>query len=382
MKMLKKMCSCISALCLATTLFGGLSLATANAATKIYGDVNNDGIVNATDVVTLNSFLQGKISPSSINTKYLDVDINVVLDVNDKKTIAQYIVNNISSLPYTESGSNFVYYANTFPADNTRNYVKYNCKTGTRSTYTLNKLSPVSTYAGDIDDREIDSSNNAQAIVHLNYKKGNNLKRASGFIVSDHVIATCAHCLYDADGKNFCTDYKVSVYNPEGTSIVTTYSAKELHIPQSYIDQNPSSLQYNNTYDYGLIYVEEDLSKYGNIALGLPTDNFRTTFQTVWVSGFPGDVNGTPTTSRYYASGEAILEGSQDSEYKIYTDTYISGGDSGGPAYIEYTLKGETFRSAIGISSSISDSFHPQYSVATRITLPVLRFFMNNNHIG
>lgn len=341
-----------------------------NAISTVYGDVNGDGIVDIADVVAANRFLRGNTPQTSVNMKYLDVDKNTVIDINDSKTINQYILRLISSLPYSESNSSFDYSSYTLPQDSTRSYVKYNCQTGSQSTYTLNQASTASTLAGDIDDREPDSSNNAQAVVYLYSKNGTTTYiRGSGFIVSDHVIATCAHCLYD--NNSFNTNYQVRIYDTNGTSVIATYNAKELHIPSQY---------YNNQsidYDYGLIYVDEDLSTYGKISLGLPTNNFKLTSQTVNVSGFPILVNDTLNFSRYYGVGNII---SATTDYRIYYTTYTSGGNSGGPVYIEYTLNGESFRSAIGIhtASTVNNLYH----LGTRITLPVLRFYYSNSNIG
>ena len=68
----------------------------------------------------------------------------------------------------------------------------------------------------------------------------------------------------------------------------------------------------------------------------------------------------------------------------IDSTAYCSGGDSGGPMYIEYSLNGTTFRSALGICFG----YYPQiqttarYSTGVRITTPVLRFFMDNEYIN
>lgn len=49
--------------------------------------------------------------------------------------------------------------------------------------------------------------------------------------------------------------------------------------------------------------------------------------------------------------------------------------------YIEYTLNGESYRSAVGIVNGIVDGTN-RYSYGIRITTPVLRFYMDNNNIG
>ena len=371
MKIFKGMLSMFTALAMFVCTMPSVKV----SATTIYGDVNNSGTVDLTDVSMLNLYLEGSVSASSINKKYADVDQNTVLDVCDLKTLKAYINHSLSYLPYSESGNTFNCNSYVFPSDSTRSYTKYNCSTGTQSTYTLNGLSNYLPRTGNYDGRQIDSSANAKSIVKLEYKKSDGVTyRASGFIVDKHIIATSAHCIYN--GTSFNTNYTIKIYDSNGTTLLNTLYAKELHVPSSYIS-NPS-----NYYDYGLIYVDSSLSSYGNIALGTATDYFMTTSSDLSISGFPGEVSGSPVGSvRYYETGEVL---SSSNSYMIDSTAYASGGDSGGPMYIEYSLNGTTFRSALGIYSGHYDQTPTQnrYSTGVRITTPVLRFYMDNDHIN
>lgn len=333
--------------------------------TILYGDVDGDGEISIIDATQLNRYLKGYVLTSNVNLQYADVDKNTALDVNDIKIMQNYIARTIPSLPYSESGNMFDIDTYTVPTDVSRSYIKYDCLTRTQTSYTLSTPAARSV---SVDDRILDSSANAQCIVYLSYKKSNGGSyRGTGFIVDDHIIATCAHCLYD--GSAFNTDYKVKVYNIDGTSLVATYSAKELHIPSSYYNSQ------SHNYDYGLIYVDEDLSSYGTMALGLTTNEFKSTAQTVSVSGFPGAVNGIGTTCRYYGSGTVTTS---TNDYRISYTSYTSGGDSGGPVYIDYELLNGTFRSAVGIHTHGGTTTRS----GVRITLPILRFYYNNSNIG
>lgn len=361
----------------------GIILPLSASASTVYGDVDNSGTVDISDVVRLSKFLVGEKLVSDVNMKYADVDQNTVLDTNDAKVIMKYITHFISSLPYSQSGITFNYNTYSVPTDEARSYVKYDCATGNTTNYTLsvpsalNSLSdPLREY--NIDDRVLDSSANAQCIVRLNYKKNGVERRGSGFIIDNHIIATCGHCIYDIDHNEFCTDYTIKVYNVAGDTIIATYSADELHLPSAYI--NPPSGE-SADYDYGLIYVDENLSQYGKMALGLVTDNFEYTAQTVYVSGYPGKVNGASNTNRVFGSGSILTE---STEHQLWYSTYANSGDSGGPVFMEYTLGTETFRSAVGIQTGglgygIYDEY---YHFGTRITLPLLRFFFTNPNIG
>jgi len=333
--------------------------------TIIYGDVDNDGSVTIMDATQLNRYLNGYVLTSNVNLKCADVDKNTALDVNDVKIMQHYLARAIPSLPYSESGNMFDIDTYTVPTDVPRSYIKYDCLTQSQTSYTL---STPAARDVSVDDRILDSSANAQCIVYLSFKcSDGGYYRGTGFIVDDHIIATCAHCLYD--GSAFNTDYRIKVYDIAGTSLVATYSAKELHIPSNYYNSTSSS------YDYGLIYVDEDLSSYGTMALGLPTNEFKSTAQTVSVSGFPGTVNGIGTSCRYYGSGTVTTS---TNDYRISYTSYTSGGDSGGPVYIDYALKNKTFRSAVGIHTHGNGTLHS----GVRITLPILRFYYNNLNIG
>lgn len=366
-KWMKKLTSIMCTLCLAAIPAASMP---ANAAATVYGDVNNNGEVEIGDCILLNKYLTGQIPSSGINMKNADVDMNAVLDVNDAKVIMDSIVGLVPSLPYSESGNMINYNSYSVPPDQARSYIKYDCVTGQQTTYSLSKASEVSTAAVVDDDRILDSSANAQCIVYLHIRDGSvNGARGTGFIVDDHIIATAAHCLYD--GTKFMGKTTVSIYNAEGTTPIKTCSATQLHIPSSYLT---ASVPKN--YDYGLIYVEEDLSAYGKMSLGIMTNNFVCTNQAVNVSGFPGEVNDVPTTGRYYATGNIKPS---NGNYTFDYTTMTSSGDSGGPVYIEYTLKGEIFRSAIGIHTyGNGQSSHS----GTRITLPLLRFYYSNPNVG
>ncbi len=356
-----------SAFCMAAAPAAGMPVMAANAPTTIYGDVDSSGKVDIGDVITLQNYLAGKIATSNINMKYADVDKNVVIDVNDSKIILDYLIKKVTSLPYSESGSMHECNTYSFLEDETRSYVKYDCATGKTTTYSLPKNSTSSTRSGS-DDRVIDSSANAQCIVRLEYPNGSS---GSGFIIDDHIIATAGHCV--CAGTSFLSP-TIQIYDAGGTNKIKEYTPSELHIPTSIY--NDLEYVYKASTDYGLIYVKEDLSAYGKMSLGTVSEMFHTTGQTVNVSGYPGTVHGVGNNKdRYYGTGKVEVYYSKPEQLK-YT-AYMSRGDSGGPVYIEYTLKGETFRSAIAINTSSSSSgFY-----GTKITQPLLRFYYNNPNI-
>ncbi len=368
MKILGKIISCL----VAAALYTGC-ITTVSAST-IYGDVNNDGLVDIVDVSQLSMYLSGCVRPSRINARYADVDQNAVIDVNDLKTLEAYISHGITSLPYSEnSNSNYGCTSYVFPGDSTRQYIKYNCSTGHETVYTLNQLPIVSMMSDNVDDRTIDSSSTSKSIVYLEGTNNRNERFCgSGFIVNNHIIATCAHCLYN--GYSFNTDMEIRIMNETGNVLLRTVTPKELHVPFEYVASSPYE------YDYGLIYVEDNLASYGKLAFGTVTDYSINTNSELDISGFPTEVMGTTIyTTRYFGTGNVK---SSSNDYLLETTAYSGGGDSGGPMYIPYTLNGQTFRSVVGIVSYAQPNTAVRYSGGVRVTTPVLRFYMDNSNIG
>lgn len=261
--------------------------------------------------------------------------------------------------------------ANCTSADaffNKMKYKAYNFSQNKVFSYTLDENGfQVNQRAGLIDDRVPDKDT---SVVRLS--------TGTGFIVDDHTIATAAHCVYGVDNKSFIKDLKVNIYDENCTKILKTITPKEAHIPVYY------SLKGDERYDYALLYVEEDLSKYGEFSLSMPMDSFMTSGATVTVSGFPDKTASDPNAGghkRYKADGEIMDIRTYDPElwdYQIKYSTFTSGGDSGGPIYTTQTFDGETYHTVVGIHTSSGGKVR----YGTRITTTLLMFYYNNDHIG
>ena len=262
--------------------------------------------------------------------------------------------------------------ANCTSADaffNKMKYKAYNFSENKTFSYTLDENDfQVNQRAGLIDDRVPDKDT---SVVQLSIG-------GTGFIVDDHLIATAAHCVYGVDNKSFIKDLKVNIYDENCTKILKTITPKEVHMPLYY------SFKGDKRYDYALLYVEEDLSKYGEFSLSMPMDSFMTSGATVTVSGFPGGTVSNPNAGgnkRYKADGEIMDIRTYDPElwdYQIKYSTFTSGGDSGGPIYTTQTFDGETYHTVVGIHTSSGGKVR----YGTRITTTLLMFYYNNDHIG
>lgn len=175
---------------------------------------------------------------------------------------------------------------------------------------------------------------------------------SSGFVVSDHVIATAAHCVYNNKIN------EILLFDNNGK--VTLHATPvEYHIPSNYL--GPVAF----TYDYALISVKEDLSDYACFDLGVTLDSFPDTGSTISVTGFPYEImkNGkriivnTDTQHMMY-TGNGTVKRTDDLPNQfynvsdlIYYDCDISMGNSGGPAYITESLNGKTYYTVIAINA-------------------------------
>ncbi len=207
----------------------------------------------------------------------------------------------------------------------------------------------------------------------------------SGFIVSDHVIATAAHCVYDLNTTTntwqFPTTLTVSIYGTDANlnSPNTTYTAKEIHVPADYVTINNTT---NHNYDYALIYVEEDLLEDNDaFNLGYVSDEFIDAEAQIYSCGFTTNNN---ITSRYCSTGNL----DKMSEVINFNNNLIIEGDpitpqgkSGGVVYYECPDGNKT---AVGIlfGGGIANDGTILGLGAIRITPTISRFLLSNPNIN
>ncbi len=225
MKVKKKLTSLILAGIMTVMSCG--SFGTSAAVEKKLPDPNGDGTLNISDSVLIMQYLCGAYAPTDI--KELDVDRNGVVSYMDAKRIELYTAG------LKESGVVEVptYKDNTNMANTIRRYHVYDAKTGNyNKSYHLPPMSSVNNSRAIIgdDERVIDwtKSGTVKLIttplddsVDYDYSEG------TGFVVSDHVIATASHCVYNQ---------KISeILLFDNTGKVTLHATPvEYHIPDDY----------------------------------------------------------------------------------------------------------------------------------------------------
>jgi len=200
----------------------------------------------------------------------------------------------------------------------------------------------------------------------------NNTWHGSGIVVDDHVIATAAHCLYQ--NNNFMKSVTINFYNEDCTQLEYSTTAKNIHIPANYASSGSSN------YDYGLIYVDDDVSDYvANV--GVMTDYFMGTSQILTSSGFTLH---SPLNyyTRYYSAGSV---NQFNSNYRFESCGYAYGGKSGGMTYFESTAT-PTSTHTVNSKSCVGICTHrvnaTGYTRGIRLTTTVLRFLYQNSYLN
>lgn len=336
----KKLLKVLLSFALATTCISG-SMVTTHAASYDPCDVNRDGVVNVADVTALSSYLKGKYYAP--NYSQFDVNHSLTVDYADVLCISAKVTGgSYSSSYYSRATKKNVPYPTTsgFIPDSaaslttSRTYMRYSYATNKQLTnYTLtpstkaltaSSVSPMEV-VGNEDSRYLATGAENNGIVKLSCSVGG----STGFIVGDHQIATAAHCVYDKDNSKWGTSMKVTLYNTNGTISTTTFTPVETHIPSLYKTSSDS------TYDYALITVKENLSKYTHFDLGSSYNVTASNFSTIpiYVTGCPGQVgsvdNSTPKRL-YSAEGHVMYN---DNTSILYYDVDATSGQSGSPVY-------------------------------------------------
>ena len=245
--------------------------------------------------------------------------------------------------------------------------------------YTLNTR-PVTTARGIIIDNDpagrppltpVD-----QRIVNVGYS-------ATGAIVGNNAILTCAHSVIHEDG---------SFHEVSGAQIVNSYvsntddesSRKKLvitgyHVPKEYVENH------TGYYDYAIITVKidngdgtySDLSEYGHFDMGIPLDSLNNKsddLKKVRVSGFFYDPigyndNGTPITQALLKTSTGKV--TNVTNVNLYNDAVIAGGTCGAPVYMEKTYNGKKYQTIVSLISNNS----------VKINKMILKFALSNPNI-
>lgn len=352
--------------------FGTVNL-TAEATQQyvLLGDANADGDVDIADAIYTSRYLIGRETPTAYQITAMDVNCNRVIENNDIFKMQQIEAGSISA----ETVYKELY---TVPDNSSRSYNRHDCSDNDLTSfygYTLSLPSSLSSI--EEDERLLAELTTRGAVspdisniptVRVMVPTGNNTYDVcSGFIIDSHVIATAAENIYNKDTWSFrSNDITVSVYDQIGSINLVTCDAEYLHIPSSYIAAPPP---YDKQFNYGLIYVDTDLSAYMT-NVGVAVDEFMNTASPVTVSGYDGSnrLLSTGYVVNHYISGRMEVE------------TYSTDDMKGGQAYIQSgTTLSNNILSAIGIIESYDST--DQVTDFVRLTPTLLRFYKYNSYL-
>lgn len=327
-------------------------------------DADGDGRYTVSDAQLTLRYLKGDYNPSSVRS--FDFDGNGIISYVDALKVLGYYSGSFQddSLPgpvgadstAVATTSRYLrHYYGSIPSDAVSEYSLTvdpldNTSSSGANAYSLNTL--------DNPGVDLDSDT---AVVRLS--------EGTGFIVSDHVIATAAHCVYDVDTNAFFNDSTITVVDGNNRISFTPVYAdicKEYYLTQQ------------EQYDYALLYVEEDLSEYGKFEIGVPLIEYINAHGEVTVSGFPRYLpNGSTDESRsdrYKSTGNITIN------YGDFfrCDAFATNGDSGGPVYATEQYGDYEYNTVIAIFTSYlvnNDTY------GLKITPDMLKFYKGNSYI-
>ena len=215
----------------------------ATTETILLGDVSDGDGVTAKDALWIQRYLRGEVTATPRQLTAMDINEDGVIDNTDVQTLLFKIGN----------GGGFSYVSKelyTVPNNATMTYYKHNCSSTDTSQYTQYTIQaatnyPVSTTNAstinspiNLGDDELDNEN-IECVELVMVDSNNNTYIGSGIVVDNNVIATAAHCLFS--GNKFMKSVTINFYNEDCTELEFSTTAKNIHIPANYASSGKAS---------------------------------------------------------------------------------------------------------------------------------------------
>lgn len=215
-----------------------------------------------------------------------------------------------------------------------------------------------------------------QQVVYITDANNGNFI-GTGFIIGDHEIMTVAHNVTNPTTKE-CWNIKafIPTANPSN-GINISLMPEFMTVPDGFFNNVPGS-------DYAIIKVKKDLSSYGQVFLGLGTDESIGNTP-VHILGYDF-ITGKPilkiTDGYINNAGNSI----SDVVYRCSAELYD--GTSGGPLYSQCTFgvpgstnstqQVQTYKTVVGIAVG---AWEGNKALATRIIPEILQFAYDNEYL-
>lgn len=390
---MKKLLSCLVSIGVLTSTLLSFASSTSFAATQsvLLGDANGDNNVTYADVGAIQQYLLGYCPVTAKSFTGMDVNQDKIIDSTDAYIIQYRLAYNISAPTVQKE----LY---TLPDNSTRSYIKYTCDTGATTSYTLSNSIPSPNadfdYSVATVSEEFDNEN--KNVVQFSIHNGDKTYIGSGFVISDHIIATAAHCVFNGNNNDFVDGVTVSIYNEQAEAkpenLIASFEAESYHIPVLYLNEL-GAYQNDPNYDYALIYVGTDSQ--GNDLLdyvspwqfAIPSLEFsEAETGQLTTTGFTSytDSSGNERYARYYSTGivDNLSNNDVDNpQLRIASNALNKGGKSGGPMYYTSTYNNSVNKSVVGITTHFHEYPNNYYSKGTKINLTLLRFYKQNPYI-
>ncbi len=384
----------------------------ASATEYLKGDINGDNSVNSADLVALNSFLNGKQGATGETVQKLDLTGNYIIDKEDLNLLKSIILGSTKTNKVTlTSTTDNVSHNDYVPFE--KSYVKFNATNGNEiKTYDINPVNYITNsgisenqFIIGKDDRVVDYSQSGVVII----TNGSKIL-GTGFIVDSNKILTAAHILYDTENDIQQTNVQYMLYNSNGKKIdingnvvsnqndYNGIKANSYHIPKRFITaysgvpNTSSGSPFEASgygFDYALIKVNEDLSKYQGFDVGVARNNLSSS-QKLYITGYNtnnkevNDNQGVAEALRgKIVTGYGYLYPGRDfhnkmTKFNLYYNVDIMPGQSGSPIYIKNSNGSKT---VIGINiAAINEQGSPigAFNEGTRFNTKILTFIFNN----
>lgn len=397
---MKKLLSCLVSIgVLASTMLSfGSSTSFAATQSVLLGDANGDNKVTYADVGAIQQYLLGYCPVTAKSFTGMDVNQDKIIDSTDAYIIMYRLAYNISAPTVQKE----LY---TLPDNSGRYYKKYDCDTkGTTEYYlgtSINATSNINEHTSEtlsLPTDELDNENTN--VVQLSIHNGDKTYTGSGFVISDHIIATAAHCVFNDGNNDFVDGVTVNIYNEQAEvkteNLIASFEAESYHIPTQYITFLGQEDGRMDNYDYALIYVGtdshgNDLLDYvnpWNIAIA-SLEFSEAEIGQLTTSGFTShdyndDGDSDDAYARYYSTGTVIdfseTEGEEHNvpNLRLHTNAITPGGKSGGVMYYTSTYNTTTYKSAVAVAPGGSANYN---SWGVNFNPTLLRFYKQNPYI-